>query len=287
MTENIPNFTQSDRVCGKSILNLLIESWKTVAGGGVLGLVSAIFFISVTPNQYEVSAQIKIAQINSFNSKDFQLSPLEDPAILFARIKSPTFFSEKEVEACQLDKERDPKELLAKGFVRLIPVRGVVSLVELRVRSKSKKDALFCAQAIFGRLKDSQEDAMKSYLDNSRVLLFKYQERLKELSGIITKLNTPQNFSLATNYIDFSELKFLNQEVVRLSMIISGANIQNTTLFLPIYASDNAVFPKKKLSLILGLCSGLFLGLVCVLIRGGLRSCLKLRHERDMKVNKF
>jgi capsular polysaccharide biosynthesis protein len=259
------NAIQDDEISLKEIIDFLIESWKTIAAVGVLGLLSGITFIFVTPSQYEATAQIRMAQIDSGNTTNPLGVNLEDPNTLISRMKLPTAFSEKEVQACKLEKSKFPTEALANNVVKLTAVKGVASLVELKIHGESKEEALACAQAIFQNIKDSQHDIMKPYVEEAKTLLLKYQVRLNDAQSIIARADKSGQALSAAYLANRDELKFLSDETIRLSAIIAAGDARHAKLVSPIYASGKPVFPKKTMSLVLGLLAGLFLGLLYVL----------------------
>ena len=265
MSDQSFNAIQDDEISLKEIIDFLIESWKTIVGVGVLGLLSAVTFIFVIPSQYEATAQIRMAQIDLGNTTNPLGVNLEDPNTLISRMKLPTAFSEKEVQACKLEKSKFPTEALANNVVKLTAVKGVASLVELKVRGESKEEALACAQAIFQNIKDSQHDIMKPYAEEAKTLLLKYQVRLNDAQSIIARADKSGQALSAAYLANRDELKFFSDETIRLNAIIAAGDARHTKLVSPIYASSKPVFPKKTMSLVLGLLAGLFLGLLYVL----------------------
>jgi LPS O-antigen subunit length determinant protein (WzzB/FepE family) len=272
MSEQSFNSIQDDEISLTEIIDFLIDSWKTIVAVGVLGLLSAVAYLFVTPSQYEATAQIRMAQIDSGNTTNPLGTNLEDPNTLMARLKLPTAFSEKEVQACKLEKLKFPTEALANSVVKLTAVKGVASLVELKIRGESKEAALTCAQAIFEIIKDSQHDIMKPYIEEAKTLLLKYQVRLNDSQSVIARADKSGQAMSAAYLANRDELKFLSDETIRLNAIIAAGDTRHTKLVSPIYASDKPVFPKKTMSLVLGLLAGLFMGLLYVLARKAWRN---------------
>ncbi len=273
MSDQSFNAIQDDEISLKEIIDFLIESWKTIAGVGVLGLLGAVAFILVTPSQYEAAAQIQMAQVSISNNNSNPIGAnVEDPNTLIARMKLPTAFSEKEVQACKLEKSKFPTEQLASSVVKLSAIKGVASLMELKIRGESKQAALTCAQAIFENIKDSQHDILKPYIKEAKTLLLKYQVRLNDTQSVIDRADKSGQVLSAAYLSNRDELKFLSEEVIRLNAIIVSSEMRYTRLVSPIYASDKPVSPKKTLSLVLGLLAGVFLGLLYVLVRKAWRN---------------
>lgn len=267
MSEQSFNPVQDDEISFNEIIDFLIESWKTIAAVGVLGLLSAVAFIFVTPSQYEAMAQIRIAQIDLGNNTNPLGVNLEDPNTLISRMKLPTTFSEKEVQACKLEKAKNPTDALANGVFKLTAVKGVVSSVELKTFGESKEEALTCAQAIFEKIKDSQHDIMKPYVEEAKTSLLRYQMRLNDAQSLIARADKSGQALSAVYLANRDELRFLSNETIRLNAIVTGANLLQTKLVSPIYVSDKPVFPKRLASLVQGLLAGFLFGFLYVLAR--------------------
>jgi uncharacterized protein involved in exopolysaccharide biosynthesis len=137
----------------------------------------------------------------------------------------------------------------------------------LKIRAESKEVALTCAQAIFENIKDSQSQILKPYIEEAKTLLLKYQVRLNEAQRLIAMADKSGQALSAAYLANRDELKFLSDEAIRLNAIITAGDTRHTKLVSPIYVSDKPVFPKKTISLVLGLLAGLFLGLLYVLAR--------------------
>ncbi len=69
-----PNFNSNneDEISVKDIIDFLIESWKAIILTGLLGLVGSIAYVWVTPNQYQATAQIQMAQISANTNSNLQ-----------------------------------------------------------------------------------------------------------------------------------------------------------------------------------------------------------------------
>ena len=65
-----PNFNSNieDEISLKDMVDFLIESWKAIVLTGILGLIGSIAYLWVTPNQYQATAQIQMAQISANNN---------------------------------------------------------------------------------------------------------------------------------------------------------------------------------------------------------------------------
>ena len=157
-------------------------------------------------------------------------------------------------------------EFLAE-MVKVTPVKSVGSTIELKVRGESKQQAVACAESIFGKIHQSQNEILTPYIEEAKNLLAKYQARLSEAQSLMSRADKSGSVLTAAYLANRDEVKYSTDEIIRLNTIIASANTRSAKLVSPIYASDKATFPKKSISLIAGLLGGLFLGLLLVLMR--------------------
>ena len=269
MSDSYSNQAPEDEISIKDIVDFLLESWKAILATGLVGLSGAAGFIVFTPSQYEATAQIQMAQIapnnNNNNSNPLGVN-VEDPNLLMARLKLPSSYTEDEIKACGLQDLKLPAESLAKT-AKLSPVKGVSSIVELKIRLESKDQAVSCAQSLFENIRDSQNNIVKPYIEEAKALLIKYQARLAEAQSLVARADKSGSALSAAYLANRDEVKFLTDESIRLNNLISAGDTRQAKLVAPIYASDIPVFPKKKISLLVGLLAGLFLGVLFVMIR--------------------
>ncbi len=256
-----------DEISIKDIVDFLVESWKAIIATGMLGVAAALTFVMVTPSQYEATAQIQMAQISISNNNTNPLgSNVELPSLLIARHQVPSTYTEDEIKACGLEGKKMPQESLSK-LAKFTPVKGVDSIVELKIRLESKEGALACAQALFANVKESQSLIIKPYIEEAKSLLAKYQVRLQETQALVAKADKSGSALSAAYLANRDEVKFLTDESIRLNALITSGDARQTKLVAPVYVSDLPVFPKKSVSLVVGLLAGLFVGLLLVLLR--------------------
>ena len=274
MSEQSFNSMQEDEISLRDMIDFLVESWKTIVLTGILGVFSSVAYLWVTPNQYLATAQIQMAQISASNNinNNNNTNPLginiEEPNLLIARFKLPSNYSTKEIMACGFESSKSPFEALATT-VKFSAVKGVGSIVELKINRDSKELAIACAQSIFDNIKASQVEIIKPNIEEAKTLLVKYQERLNNSQSLISRADKSGAALSAAYLANRDEVKFLSEEILRLNTFITTADTRQAKLVSPIYASNTPVFPKKIISLIAGLMVGLLLGLLLVLSKRG------------------
>jgi LPS O-antigen subunit length determinant protein (WzzB/FepE family) len=265
MSEQSFNTISEDEISIKDIIDFLVESWKSIVLTGLLGLLGSIVYLSMTPNQYQATAQIQMAQISTNNNSTNPLGVnIEDPNLLMARLRLPSTYSNQEIKACDFESAEAPSEALVKA-AKFSTVKGVGSMIELKVNRDSKEVAITCAQSLFENIKASQNEIIKPYIEEAKTLLVKYQERLTNSQALVSRADKSGAALSAAYLANRDEVKFLTEEILRLNTFITTADTRQAKLVSPIYASDVPVAPKKKIALIVGLFAGLFLGLLLML----------------------
>jgi capsular polysaccharide biosynthesis protein len=263
MSEQSFNSIPEDEISLKDIIDFLVESWQTIILTGLLGLLGSIAYLWVIPDQYQATAQIKMAQISASNNNN--TNPLginiEEPKLLLARLKLPTTYSDTEFKACGLSDQKLAAEILT-DLVKFSEVKGAGSIVELKVNGSTKEIASACAEALFKNIQASQNEIIKPYLEEAKTLLINYQERLNNAQALVVRADKTGTALSAAYLASRDEVKFLTEEIIRLSTFITSVDARQAKLASPIYAADAPVFPKKTISLILGLMAGLFLSLL-------------------------
>jgi capsular polysaccharide biosynthesis protein len=270
-----PNFNSNneDEISLKDIVDFLVESWKAIILAGLLGLVGSIAYLWVTPNQYQATAQIQMAQIsaNSNNNTNPLGVNIEDPNLLMARLKFPTTYSGQEIKVCGFESSANPSATLSAS-AKFSAVKGVGSVIELKINRDNKETAIACAKSLFENIKASQNEIIKPYIEEAKTLLVKYQDRLTNSQSLVSRADKSGAALSAAYLANRDEVKFLTEEILRLNTFITAADTRQAKLVSPIYASDVPVAPKKKISLIAGLFAGLFLGLLLMLGKRGYKA---------------
>lgn len=263
-----------DEISLKDVVDFLVESWKIIMLIGLLGLVGSIAYLWGTPSQYQATAQIQVAQISANNnsSNNNNTNPLgvniEDLNLLMARLKLPTTYSDQEIKACGFESAKAPSEALVVA-AKFSLVKDVGSMIELKINRENKKTAIACAQSLFEKIKSSQKEIIKPYIEEARTLLIKHQDRLTNSQAFISRADKSGAALSAAYLANRDEVKFLSEEILRLNTFIATAETRQAKLVSPIYASNTPVSPNKGMALISGLFAGLFLGILFMLGKRG------------------
>jgi LPS O-antigen subunit length determinant protein (WzzB/FepE family) len=252
------------------ILCFLEDAYKTILVFGVLGIATAIAYLIITPDRFEAVAQIQMAQTSGANNNNHHLSSLgvniEEPALLIARLSSPTSFSAGAIAACGQQAQSNPA-LATAQTIKLAIIKGLSNVVELKTVGPTPEAASTCAQTIFELIKTSQAQILAPYLQESQTRLAEDGIRLDQAKALVAKADKSGAAMGAAYLSTRDEIKYLLEEITTLQNVVSGSQTRATRLVSPIYASDNPVAPKKRIVLLVGLLGGLLLGLLIALGR--------------------
>jgi hypothetical protein len=261
------NTIQNDEIFLKEIIDFFIESWKTVASFGLLGLISSFAWIYFAPGKYVAIAQIRVMQLELIDQATFPRAHLDDINTLISRLKFPTTFSDTDIQPCSSEKSNSQKKSFNDSLVSFNPIKGTTSLVELTIQGETKQEVADCSKAIIKKIIDLQNMTLLPYYEKVKTILLKNQLRINQLRNLSTESDKGHIGLLATYLSNHDEIGFLLRENVRLKSILDHEDTQFAMLTAPIYVSDSMVYPKKMPIIILGLLAGIFFGLLYRIIR--------------------
>jgi LPS O-antigen subunit length determinant protein (WzzB/FepE family) len=261
------------------ILVFLRRSYKLIALIGILGVATAFGYLLIVPKQYQASAQIQMAQIgisnnynnnnyNNYNNNNYynnKINPLgisiEEPALLIARLSSPTSYTAETAKLCGLESKKDAQAILSKSVKLTIP-KGVANVVDMKIIGASPEASTICAQAVFDLIKATQAQIVKPYIEDAKAKLLNDQERLAKSKDLLVKADKSGSAMSAAYLSTRDEIRFLLDEITNLTNVVSSNENRATRLVAPIYVSEDPIAPKKRNVLLMGLFGGLFLGLL-------------------------
>lgn len=264
MSKQSFNQIEDNKILLKYIIKFWVEYWRLIFFGGLLGILGSIGFLMITPSEYQATALIQMAQIGANNNTNPLGVNLEEPNQLIARLRLPSTYSYEVIKVCGFENVSSPAETLASS-AKFSAVKGVSSMVELKINRYSRDIAIDCAQALFETIKTSQNEIIQPYIEESKTLLNKYERRLTVSQSLglgSDKLGSSLSAACLANH---EEVKLLNEEALRLSTLIAIANSRRAKLASPIFVADAPAYPKTKVSLIVGLIVGVSLSFLFVM----------------------
>jgi Chain length determinant protein len=260
------------------LLDVVKSGWHWLAGGAAIGLAGAVGFVMVVPAQYEATAIIQPAKVGMSTTTTTKGAEVESTAQTLERLKLPTFYTENLIKACEIKQEVGARQGLAKAMKPTL-VKGN-SLIQITYRAESPAIAEACVAGVVAQLAkvqaslaepiiktlEEQRQLTKLQLDESERFQSQIEKRAMSLDPSDAKFSQSMlmlNAALSKR----EEISKLRKLYTEQSMQLVPPLTQPTQLFEPIDASEKAVFPKKTLSALGGLVSGLVLGGLLLFVR--------------------
>lgn len=250
---------QDDEISLADILGFLQDSWATIVGVGVAGLMAAGGFLAVTPAKYEAAVLIEMAQIRGGGPNGTTVLNVIEPApLLIERLKNPSTYTPQAIQACAGGDARFSGESMV-SLVKASTPRNVGQVVEIKVRRATPALAEQCAQGLFEMIRGQQANLVKPHQDEIR----------STLAGLTTRLSDNQNYVLKAEKAGLynvvylarrDETIYLIQQIDELKRALARDALAR--LVSPVYATPHPVWPKTALALALGAMGGLMAGLM-------------------------
>jgi hypothetical protein len=263
---NASNTSDESEISLIDILLFLKGAYKTILVFGLLGVAASVAYLAITPKKYEATAQIVMAQIGAANNYGPLGVNIEEPALMIARLSSPTSFTPEELAACGFENKPDAAAALAKA-IRLAPAKSVPNVVDLKTFGTSPEVAKNCANAIFDFTKKTQAKILMPFIEEAKIKLADNEGRINRAKELVVRSDKGGSAMSATYLSTRDEIRYLLDETASLKNIVASNQNRATRLIAPIHASDFSISPKKRIALAAGLFGGLFLGLLIALVR--------------------
>jgi LPS O-antigen subunit length determinant protein (WzzB/FepE family) len=264
------------------MLELVKSGWHWLIGGAGFGILVAVAFIWFVPAQYEAIAIIQPATVGITTTTTTTTTTkgveVESTAQTLERLKTPTFYTDLQLQACDVQSRINARRVLATAIKPTL-VKGN-SLIQISYRADSPALAEACVADVVAQLAKVQaalsEPIIKT-LDEQRLLTKQQLDESERFQNQIEKRAISMDpsdakFSQAMLMLNAAlskreEISKLRKLYTEQSMLLSAPLTQPTQLFEPIDASDKAVFPKKGLTVAVGLMVGLMVGGLMLFVR--------------------
>lgn len=270
------------------LLRLLTKSWRWLVAGAAFGVLGAFVFILVVDEQYEANAVIQPATvgISSSTNTTTKGTDVESAAQTLERLKLSGFYNDEILNACKLAGIANSRQTIIKK-IKPVLIKGN-SLVQISYVADSPQIAESCLAAVVNQLTKAQsqiaEPIIKT-LEEQRVLtkkqlvdVEKIQAQIENRAMTLDRSDTTTNPSMLMLGAALSkreEIAKLTKVYNEQSLLLTEPMTQQVKLLEAIYASENPVYPKKMLVVLVALILGIMSGALIFFAHGTLQDIKK------------
>lgn len=244
-----------------SLLTFLAQGWKFITAGAVLGLLGATAYLSLTPSEYEASAIIKMAENRGLDVDGLPApNQIESASLVIARLATPAAYSSEVLRGCGLDDVPESKLLMSK--LARYTAEGQPAFLSVNVRVRGSELAPKCAESIFEMVRQQQD-----------VLSQPGRERLSQIIADLRKSRQAHldalsgGAGLAEGMANYLAHRDAINEIEALLRKYEYALGYKPAQLISLYPSPEAVFPRRGPVILLGLITGLLVGLLAACLR--------------------
>jgi capsular polysaccharide biosynthesis protein len=268
MSEQSFSTISEDEISLKNIIDFLADSWKAIMlcaiAGGLLGLGGGVR----TPPTYQATAYIQVTKVAGIE--------VEAPATLVEKLKMPTYYSEKTHAACNVLENLEAGAVISSSlkpaWLKTAPI------ITISYRQASPEDAEKCLEGVLDDVQVNQRLIAKPIFESKTNQLVNLKLRLEsaqKIVNVLPKPNTVFDFSdskfsastllLTTILSKENEVKDLQNQINDLEISLSAPHTKEAFLTTPIYSPKKNLSPKPTRFLLMGLMSGVFIGLLLMM----------------------
>lgn len=247
------------------MITIFLKYWYVVFVSSCIGLSLGFGLFVAKPYKYEAAAQIYPAKIVLDHKTSITGVDFEGVDQLLHRVRQPTIYTNHELKACGIDAYKNPRSKLF-DVVKLSKGKGQNSIIELKVILESRDLAVSCSQAIFEKIRKSQNEYFQPYLQNLKFLLKENQNRTIKVESLLSDSSQNNSSSSLIYFLNRDKLAFLISEASRLEYLTSFRGWHEAQLVAPIYASELPLEPNLMPHLWTGLFFGAAAGFILALM---------------------
>ncbi len=268
MPEQSSNTISEDEFFLKSVIDFLVESWKMIALGGIVGGLLSLGFAMTLPARYQATANIQVAKVAGVD--------VEAAAFLLEKLKMPMYYSQKTYVACNVIGNLEPGVVITKTLKPVLARNAPI--ITISYIEESPEDAKKCLESVLDDIRANQDLLAKPIFESKTNQLLNLKLKLESAEKIMTLLpmkNTGFDFSdskfsastllLATALSKENEIKDLRTQINDLEILLQEPQTKKAFFSTPIYAPQKKVSPRKASILVGGLMAGLFISLLIII----------------------
>lgn len=260
------------------IVEFIIQNWIVLFAAGLAGAILSLVYLTTLPVRYESTGVLEVAQVRPsvLQTADavqpLRLSGLasETPDLLIYRLRLLQAYSPKVLKDCGLEHASISS---IQSTLRASPVKGAPSAVSFTVMSNRTPELTRqCAMSFFEMIRDQQATMLMPYRTELQNALTLLRERLVENQNFMRQVDNRDN--TAAYLLRYSEAISAARNILLLETALAT---DSSTRLLVEPSIATLVTSSKTRVLFLGICAGLFVGLIAAFVRSWVKASRKSR----------
>lgn len=245
----------------ETFIKFLAQGWKLILAGVALGLLGAVTYLITTPAEYEASAFIKMAENRGLDNDGLPIPyQIESAALVIARFNTPAAYTGEILHKCGLEDVPEDRRRMSTR-VRYA-AEGQPAFLAVNVRARGPELASKCAEGLFEVIRQQQDtlsrpgrDRLSKMIEDLRASRLAHLEALDDGTGLAEEVAVYLSHREALNKIEIDLRRY------------EYALGYEPTQLVSLYPNPEAVFPRRAPVIILGLISGMLVGLLAACLR--------------------
>lgn len=280
---NEQKYVDEDEISLLDIYEFLKDGWSTIATTAILVGVIGGGTAFLIPEKFLASTSIQPARVLG--------NDVEGIAVLAEKMRSPTYYSQQTITACDVGDVANPVKTLA---IALNPnVARNSAFVSMSFKSENINTSIACLNAVLADVNLNQNDIAQRQIALANSTLNNEKEKLKLAEEFVAALSnktltfdfkdtqfSASQLLLATLQSKQSEITNFKSSIQRTELLLTEPQTKPASFTTPIYSPSQKVEPKRSLIAVISVLAGGFIGLMLLVLRRAVR---RVKGQKKLK----
>ena len=266
---NEQNYVADGEISLLGLYEFIKEGWVTIAATTVLGGVIGFGTALVLPEKFVATASIQPARVLG--------EDVEKVEVLAEKMRSPTYYSQQTLTACDVADRENPAETLATALNPNMARKS--AFVSVTFESTSSNTSVACLNAVLADVKLNQNATVERQIALATATLKNEKEQLKLDEDFVSRISqkiltsdiSDAQFSSSRWLYGMLQSKQIENTSLRSSiqtqeLLLSEPQTMAASFTTPIYSPSQKVGPNRLLIDVIGVLAGGFTGLMLLVL---------------------
>jgi len=266
---NEQNYVADGEISLLGLYEFVKEGWVTIAATTVLGGVIGFGTALVLPEKFVATASIQPARVLG--------EDVEKVEVLAEKMRSPTYYSQQTLTACDVASSANPGQTLATALNPNMARKS--AFVSVTFKSTSSNTSVACLNAVLADVKLNQNATVERQIALATATLKNEKEQLKLDEDFVSRMfqrtltSDFKDTQLSSSQLLYGMLLSKQNEIANLKgsiqkaeLLLSEPQTMAASFTTPIYSPLQKVGPNRLLIDVIGVLAGGFTGLMLLVL---------------------